>query len=83
MENDIAIMYLTEDVVTSPGVQPIELSSGPSVTHFNKDCIITGWGALTEGLLLFGYTNVPFLCRFLMYNRSIISKRNGEHPKIK
>lgn len=53
MENDVAIMYLTEDVVTNPGVQPIELSDQPSVKDFNKDCVISGWGALTEGLLIY------------------------------
>lgn len=49
VNNDIAIMYLDGTVETNPGVQPIELTDKPTVNFFNQECIITGWGALTEG----------------------------------
>lgn len=45
--NDLAIIYLAEDVVANPGVQPIELTSKPSVNYINEDCIISNWRPFT------------------------------------
>lgn len=49
VNNDVAIMYLDGTVDINAGVEPIELSDKATVNYFNKECIITGWGALSEG----------------------------------
>merc|ERR1711964_71762 len=48
--NDIALMYLSTNVVTSQYASPVDLATSSQGDFAgNKDCYITGWGRLTGG----------------------------------
>merc|ERR1712096_210093 len=56
MENDVCLLKLKESLEWTDFVQPIALPEAGQVTEAGTDCVITGWGTLTEGG--FGLPNV-------------------------
>jgi len=56
MENDVCLLKLKESLEWTEFVQPIALPEAGQVTEAGTDCVITGWGTLTEGG--FGLPNV-------------------------
>lgn len=54
--NDICLLKLKESLEWTDFVQPIALPAGGQMTEAGTDCIVTGWGTLSEGA--FGLPNV-------------------------
>ncbi|VDI19881.1 Hypothetical predicted protein [Mytilus galloprovincialis] len=49
LHNDIAIVRLSTPVVENEAVAPICVTSLPSSDFYGKYCVVTGWGATSEG----------------------------------
>ncbi|XP_076075920.1 trypsin-1-like [Mytilus galloprovincialis] len=49
LHNDIAIVRLSTPVVENEAVAPICVTSFPSSDFYGKYCVVTGWGATSEG----------------------------------
>ncbi|XP_076072813.1 trypsin-like [Mytilus galloprovincialis] len=49
LENDIAIVKLSQPIAEGNTVYPICVTSLPSSDFWGQDCVVTGWGATVEG----------------------------------
>lgn len=49
VENDIAILVIATQPQETSAVHPVCLSNVPHQQHSDKDCLVSGWGATTEG----------------------------------
>lgn len=51
IENDIAILAMATQPQETSAVHPVCISDIPHQQHSDKDCLVSGWGAVAEGEL--------------------------------
>ncbi|CAG2237937.1 TMPRSS3 [Mytilus edulis] len=49
LHNDIAIVRLSTPIIENEAVAPICVTSLPSSDFYGRNCVVTGWGATSEG----------------------------------
>ncbi|KAG6439323.1 hypothetical protein O3G_MSEX000675 [Manduca sexta] len=49
MDNDVAILWLTEPLVFNDAIMPIQMANAGDEIPDGEDTVVTGWGNLREG----------------------------------
>lgn len=53
MDNDIAVLFVQGEISETEQVAPIQLPKEDSSVFSGQECLISGWGALKEGIIYF------------------------------